>query len=124
MAERRATEAFSEKVLWLILECLWKGSIGLAYPRAFSPGAINPQLQQAPLTSETIRRVPRDNPVVRFDLDPHNGMLMNMSSHLIVIFANFTAVLVRDSGEDQNVPNAKVGFHKKQYFSQNSWEVS
>lgn len=87
-----------------------KYCVGLS--RAFSPGTINPQLQQAPLTSETMRRVPPDNPIVHFDLDPGNGVLVIVSSHLIVIFANFTAVF-GDLGEDQNVPNAEVGLHKK-----------
>lgn len=112
MAELRATGVFSEKILWLVLECLWIGSIALAYPRAISPGTINPQLQQAPLTSETMRRVPTDNPVVHFDLDPGDGMLMNMSSYLTVSFANLTAVFVGGLGEDHNVPIAKVSLPK------------
>lgn len=117
MAERRATERFSEKVLWLILECLWKGSIGLAYPRAFSPFPINPQLQQAPLMSEAVRQVPPDNPMVHFDLDPSNGMLMNVSSCSIVPLAKLVTVFVGDFGEDYNVPIAKVGLQKAQLVS-------
>ncbi|KAJ4419798.1 hypothetical protein N0V82_004733 [Gnomoniopsis sp. IMI 355080] len=111
MAELRDTEGFSEKIMWLILECLWKGSVALAYPRAFSPWPLNPRIQQAPLKSESIKETPPDDPVVHFDLDASNGAYR---IHIIlpcvsVADPTTTTVFVGDFGDHYDVPIAKVG---------------
>ncbi|KAI7788085.1 hypothetical protein LA080_013392 [Diaporthe eres] len=62
---------FSERVAWIVFECLWRGCVALAYPTGFYQGKDPmttqiPQVNEAPETSS----VGGGDPLVHFDLDP------------------------------------------------------
>ncbi|KAL2289531.1 hypothetical protein FJTKL_01795 [Diaporthe vaccinii] len=64
---------FSERVAWIVFECLWRGCVALAYPTGFYQGKDPmttqiPQVNEAPETSS----VGGGDPLVHFDLDPQN----------------------------------------------------
>lgn len=67
----------SSRALWLILECLFKACVAIAYPLRFAESGkdlFNARHRQqdevAPI--EAIYELPR-GPIVHFDLDPQNG---------------------------------------------------
>lgn len=62
---------FSERLAWIVFECLWRGCVALAYPTGFyqwkDPMTTQiPQVNEAPETSS----VGGGDPLVHFDLDP------------------------------------------------------
>ncbi|KAK2605679.1 hypothetical protein N8I77_008501 [Diaporthe amygdali] len=66
-------QLFSEKVAWIIFECLWHGCVALAHPKGFYQGK-DPLTSQIPIMTESSRSSAVDdgNPMVHFDLDPQN----------------------------------------------------
>lgn len=66
---------FSERVAWIIFECLWRGCVALSYPTGFYQGQ-DPMDTQIPQMTESIEEsaVGPDDPLVHFDLDPQNSM--------------------------------------------------
>lgn len=70
----------SNRMLWLIFECLFKGCLAMAYPREFQNRDRDPRREMMPQQDEFVPdrylggRDP-DRPLVHFDLDPHNGGL-------------------------------------------------
>lgn len=68
-------QLFSEKVAWIIFECLWRGCVALAHPKGFYQGK-DPLTSQIPIMTESSRSSTVDdgNPMVHFDLDPQNSM--------------------------------------------------
>lgn len=68
---------FSERLAWIIFECLWRGCVALAYPTGFYQGndPMAVQIPQVTESSETSAVGPED-PMVHFDLDPQNSMNM------------------------------------------------
>lgn len=72
------SQRLSNRALWLVFECLFKGCLAMAYPTSsFQPG-VNPWAETMPLRDETVPNEYRggrlnDAPLVHFDLDPQNG---------------------------------------------------
>lgn len=66
---------FSEKLAWVIFECLWRGCIAMAHPKGFYQGK-DPMNTQIPQMTESIEAATTgsDDPLVHFDLDPQNSM--------------------------------------------------
>lgn len=66
---------FSEKLAWVIFECLWRGCIAMAHPKGFYQGQ-DPMVTQIPQMTESIdaATTDSDDPLVHFDLDPQNSM--------------------------------------------------
>lgn len=67
----------SNRALWLVLECLFKACIGMAYPMMFAErgkDVYNSRHRQVNevVPAEAAHQLPR-SPVVHFDLDPQNG---------------------------------------------------
>lgn len=77
MSESRRTNRFSEKVLWLMFECLLRSCIAMAYPEQLNPGRVDARTRQVPVKTETASASDPTirNPLVHFDLDPENGMV-------------------------------------------------
>lgn len=75
MSESWRTERFSEKVLWLVFECLLRSCIAMAYPERLNPGRVDARTRQVPVRTETVPELDPTirNPLVHFDLDPENG---------------------------------------------------
>lgn len=68
---------FSEEVAWTVFECLWRGCVALAYPTGFYQGKDPSTTQIPPIAESTERSAVRGgNPLVHFDLDPSNSMIM------------------------------------------------
>lgn len=62
---------FSERVAWIVFECLWRGCVALAYPTGFHQGK-DPMTTQIPQMNESPEKssVGGGDPLVHFDLDP------------------------------------------------------
>lgn len=77
-----------EKILWSILNCLWRGCVAMAYPGRQQEEGQDPRRTQIPVATEILpplvpgqrarNRGPRD-PMVHFDLDPSGGRLIESS---------------------------------------------
>lgn len=67
----------SSRALWLILECLFKACIAMAYPLRFSEQGKNLWNETHDQRDETVPQdanlVLPEAPLVHFDLDPQNG---------------------------------------------------
>lgn len=76
---------FSEKVAWIVFECLWRGCVALAYPTGFYQGQ-HPLTVQIPQITESSERSEADgeDPMVHFDLDPQNGVTPSCINPLFV----------------------------------------
>lgn len=76
---------FSEKVAWIVFECLWRGCVALAYPTGFFQGK-HPLDVQIPQITESSERSAADDedPMVHFDLDPQNGVAPSCIIPLLV----------------------------------------
>ncbi|KAK0737971.1 hypothetical protein B0T18DRAFT_237284 [Schizothecium vesticola] len=72
---------FPDMVLWELFECLFRGVIGLAYPKAFRQSGLNPDSQTIPQVTETAKGQPvlevdeKHRTIVHFDLDPRNVLV-------------------------------------------------
>lgn len=78
MAEQNnydSESTFSERVAWIVFECLWRGCVALSYPTGFYQGK-DPMATQIPQMTESVEdsAVGSGNPLVHFDLDPQNSM--------------------------------------------------
>lgn len=71
-----------EKILWSILNCLWRSCVAMAYPGRQQGDGQDPRRTQIPVATELMPpRIPRQrtrdrgptDPLVHFDLDPSNG---------------------------------------------------
>lgn len=67
----------SNRALWMILECLFKGCVAMAYPLRFAEQGkdlynASHARQDEVVPLEAGHQLPRD-PIVHFDLDPQNG---------------------------------------------------
>lgn len=69
----------SNRALWTIFECLFKGCVGMATPGRFhelgmdaTAHAMVEQDETVPMRFHNQTRAPR-RPMVHFDLDPQNG---------------------------------------------------
>lgn len=68
----------SDRTLWMIFECLFKGCLAMAYPTSFWTPGRNPWIEPMYETDERVPdeylgRGPNHQPLVHFDLDPQNG---------------------------------------------------
>jgi len=63
---------------------VFRGVIGLAYPKAFRQSGLDPDTQTIPLVTETTKGQPfleadgKRRTIVHFDLDPQNGTLSTL----------------------------------------------
>lgn len=66
---------FSERVAWIVFECLWRGCVALAYPTGFHQGK-DPMTTQIPQVNESPEKssVGGGDPLVHFDLDPRKQL--------------------------------------------------
>lgn len=74
----RRRQRLSNRALWLVFECLFKGCLAMAYPTSFFDQTVNPWTETMPLRDETVPQEfyggrLSDAPLVHFDLDPQNG---------------------------------------------------
>lgn len=72
-----AESIFPEEVAWTIFECLWRGCVALTYPKGFHQGK-DPFTVQIPQMTESndVSAVDANDPLVHFDLDPQNSMIL------------------------------------------------
>ncbi|KUI59154.1 hypothetical protein VP1G_06390 [Cytospora mali] len=70
-------DKLSDRMLWLIFECLFKACIAMAHPLAFCPRDRNPWEDFVMLQDETAPRSGRlpEAPLVHFDIDPQNALI-------------------------------------------------
>lgn len=67
----------SDRALWMILQCLFKGCVAMAYPLRFAENGkdlFNEQhaQQDEVVPAEAAHQLPQ-GPILHFDLDPQNG---------------------------------------------------
>lgn len=70
----------SDRMLWLIFECLFRGCLAMAFPAEYRTPDSDPTREMLPLRQEVVPERYRGGlaplaPMVHFDLDPHNGEL-------------------------------------------------
>ncbi|ROV91080.1 hypothetical protein VPNG_09917 [Cytospora leucostoma] len=66
-------ERLSDRMLWLIFECLFKACIAMAYPGRFHTPGDDPWNDFMRPQDETLPYRFPDAPMVHFDIDPSNG---------------------------------------------------
>lgn len=85
---------FTERVAWVIFECLWRGCVAMAYPTGFYQGK-DPMNTQIPQMTESIETstVGGGDPLVHFDLDPQNSNHSAPAS-VVVHFSDMSVLIV------------------------------
>lgn len=83
IAKLQGNDRLSNRMLWLIFECLFKACIAMAHPLRFCPPDRDPWNDPIVPQDETAPRRDRlpEAPMVHFDIDPQNGKL---GSHSVI----------------------------------------
>lgn len=108
----------SSRALWLILECLFKACIAMAYPLRFAEDGkdlfnARHRQQDEVVPIEAIYELPR-GPIVHFDLDPQNGQyefewdLGAPTGRILTVRAALIGDFGAPGGPHEFVPSFKV----------------
>lgn len=73
IARLRGNDRLSNRMLWLMFDCLFKACLAMAFPFRYCPAGRDPWSEQIVAQDETVGPDMNTPPLVHFDIDPQNG---------------------------------------------------